>query len=185
MNMGQDIQMQMVGVNCGNQLIQYAGQNARNQIRYNAWQIAGNQNGYNTVQNAGDQIRCYNCRGLGHDVRNYIIKPRRMDAAYLQTQLLIAQKEEAGIQLQVEEFDRMAATGDIDEIEEVNANCILMSNLQQASTSGTQTNKAPIYDSNGSAENDNNVILKDSNMEHSRGTVEQHPAIIAETHAFF
>nr|GFC54635.1 hypothetical protein [Tanacetum cinerariifolium] len=31
--------------------------------------------------------------------------PRRKDAAYLQTQLLIAQKEEAGIQLQAEQFD--------------------------------------------------------------------------------
>nr|GFA18606.1 hypothetical protein [Tanacetum cinerariifolium] len=41
---------------------------------------------------------------------------------------------------------------DLDEIEEVNANCILMANLQQASTSGTQTDKAPIYDSDGSAE---------------------------------
>ncbi|GKE27004.1 hypothetical protein Tco_1442388, partial [Tanacetum coccineum] len=40
---------------------------------------------------------------------------------------------------------------DLDEIEEVNANYILMANLQQASTSGTQTDKAPIYDSNGSA----------------------------------
>nr|GFA48056.1 hypothetical protein [Tanacetum cinerariifolium] len=29
---------------------------------------------------------------------------RRRDAAYLQTQLLIAQKEEAGIQLQAERF---------------------------------------------------------------------------------
>nr|GFD47550.1 hypothetical protein [Tanacetum cinerariifolium] len=29
--------------------------------------------------------------------------PRKRDAAYLQTQLLIAQKEEAGIQLQAEE----------------------------------------------------------------------------------
>nr|GEV49706.1 retrovirus-related Pol polyprotein from transposon TNT 1-94 [Tanacetum cinerariifolium] len=47
------------------------------------------------------------------------------------------------------------ATGhnaDLDEIEEVNANCILMANLQQASTSGTQTVKAPVYDSDGSAE---------------------------------
>nr|GFA18887.1 hypothetical protein [Tanacetum cinerariifolium] len=35
---------------------------------------------------------------------------------------------------------------------EVNANCILMANLQQASTSGTQTDKAPVYDSDGSAE---------------------------------
>ncbi|GKA94198.1 hypothetical protein Tco_0816184 [Tanacetum coccineum] len=41
---------------------------------------------------------------------------------------------------------------DLDEIEEVNANCILMANLQQASTSGTQTDKALVYDSDGSAE---------------------------------
>nr|GFC50074.1 hypothetical protein [Tanacetum cinerariifolium] len=41
---------------------------------------------------------------------------------------------------------------DLDEIEEVNANCILMANLQQASTLGTQTHKAPVYDSDGSAE---------------------------------
>nr|GEV23024.1 hypothetical protein [Tanacetum cinerariifolium] len=41
---------------------------------------------------------------------------------------------------------------DLNEIEEVNANCILMANLQQASTSGTQTDKALVYDSDGSAE---------------------------------
>nr|GEU31066.1 putative reverse transcriptase domain-containing protein [Tanacetum cinerariifolium] len=45
-----------------------------------------------------------------------------------------------------------AHTEDLDEIEEVNVNCILMANLQQASTSGTQTDKAPVYDSDGSAE---------------------------------
>ncbi|GKA67893.1 RNA-directed DNA polymerase, eukaryota, reverse transcriptase zinc-binding domain protein [Tanacetum coccineum] len=60
-------------------------------------------------------------------------------------------EEEAGFQLQAEEFDLMAAAGDIDEIEEFNANCILMANLQQASTSGTQTDKALVYDSDGSA----------------------------------
>nr|GFD10316.1 hypothetical protein [Tanacetum cinerariifolium] len=59
---------------------------------------------------------------------------------------LIAQKEEAGIQLQAEEFDLMAAAADLNEIKELNANCILMANLQQASTSGTQSDKAPIYD---------------------------------------
>ncbi|GKA67519.1 retrovirus-related pol polyprotein from transposon TNT 1-94, partial [Tanacetum coccineum] len=89
---------------------------------------------------------------LGHLARNCTVRPRRRDAAYLQTQLLIAQKKEAGIQLQAEEFDLMAAAADLDEIEEVNANCILMANLQQASTSGTQTDKAPVYDSDGSAE---------------------------------
>nr|GFB73313.1 hypothetical protein [Tanacetum cinerariifolium] len=41
---------------------------------------------------------------------------------------------------------------DLDEIEEVNANCILMANLQQASTSGTQADSAPVYDTDGSAE---------------------------------
>nr|GEX93054.1 hypothetical protein [Tanacetum cinerariifolium] len=50
------------------------------------------------------------------------------------------------------EFDLMVAAADLDEIEEVNVNCILMVNLQQASTSGTQTDKAPVYDSGGSAE---------------------------------
>nr|GEV81044.1 ribonuclease H-like domain-containing protein [Tanacetum cinerariifolium] len=49
------------------------------------------------------------------------------------------------------EFDLMAATRDLGEIEEVNANCILMANLQQESTSGTQTDNAPVYNSDGSA----------------------------------
>nr|GEX79861.1 hypothetical protein [Tanacetum cinerariifolium] len=106
----------------------------------------------------GNQARCYNCRGLVYIARNYTARPRRRDAAYLQTQLLIAQKEEAGIQLQAEEFYFMAAAGDLDEIEDVNANCILMANLQQASTSGTQHNRAPVYDTYSSSEvhlNDN------------------------------
>nr|GEW09309.1 hypothetical protein [Tanacetum cinerariifolium] len=40
-----------------------------------------------------------------------------------------------GIQLQDEEFDLMASERDINEIEKVNTNCILMANLQQASSS--------------------------------------------------
>nr|GFD17559.1 hypothetical protein [Tanacetum cinerariifolium] len=61
-------------------------------------------------------------------------------------------KEEAGIQLQREEYDLMAAAANLDEIKEVNANCILMANLQQASSSGTQTDSTPVYDTDGSAE---------------------------------
>nr|GEU98234.1 hypothetical protein [Tanacetum cinerariifolium] len=106
----------------------------------------------NAIRHNGNQIRCYNCRGVGHFARNYTVRPRRRDDAYLQTKLFIAQKEEAGIQLQAEEFNLMAAAADLDEIEEVNANCILMANLQQASTSGTQTYKALVDDSDGSVE---------------------------------
>nr|GFB87891.1 hypothetical protein [Tanacetum cinerariifolium] len=130
----------------------------------------------------GNQIRCYNCMGVDHYARNCTVRPKR--TAYLQTQLLIAQKEEAGIQLQAEEYDLMAAAADLDEIKEVNANWILMANLQQASTSGTQTDSAPICDTNGSAEvpqNDNDVISKVTSREQGGETVEQHPTNFEET----
>nr|GEZ26545.1 hypothetical protein [Tanacetum cinerariifolium] len=119
----------------------------------------------------GNQARCYNCKGLGHIARNCTTRPKRRDAAYLQTKLLIAQKEEAGIQLQAEEFDFMAVAGDLDEIEEVNANCILMANLQQASTSGTQHDRAPVYDTDDSA----GVHLNDNcSLRKSRTSVTPH-----------
>nr|GFD38767.1 hypothetical protein [Tanacetum cinerariifolium] len=105
----QDRQMQMVGGNGRNQFRQYAGQNARNLGGYN--DVTRNQNQIengilmasradgNAARQNGNQIRCYNCKGVGHYARNCTVRPRRRDAAYLQTQLLIAQKEEAGIQL--------------------------------------------------------------------------------------
>nr|GFB53543.1 hypothetical protein [Tanacetum cinerariifolium] len=77
--------------------------------------------------------------------------PNPKDITDLSTAMNMALKEEAGIQLQAKEYDLMAAAADLDEIEEVNANCILMANLQQASTSSTQTDSAPVYDSDGSA----------------------------------
>nr|GEZ54030.1 hypothetical protein [Tanacetum cinerariifolium] len=98
-------QKEMVGGNGGNQFRQYAG----NPTGYN--DVIGNQNQIgngnvvaaraegNAAGQNGNQIRCYNCREVGHYARNYNIRPRRMDADYLQTQLLIAQKEEAGIHL--------------------------------------------------------------------------------------
>nr|GEW32873.1 hypothetical protein [Tanacetum cinerariifolium] len=56
------------------------------------------------------------------------------------------------VSTQAEEFDLMEAAANLDEIKEVNANYILMANLQQALTSDTQTDKAPIYDSDESVE---------------------------------
>ncbi|GJT56152.1 integrase, catalytic region, zinc finger, CCHC-type containing protein [Tanacetum coccineum] len=105
-------QMQMVGGNGGNQFRQYAGQNVGNQNGYNAIQTVENQNlnpngngnvvaaraEGNAIGNNGNQIRCYNCRGLGHLARNCTVGPRKWEATFLQTQLLIARKEEAEIQ---------------------------------------------------------------------------------------
>ncbi|GKA11526.1 hypothetical protein Tco_0691072 [Tanacetum coccineum] len=146
MNMEQDRQIQMIGGLGRNQVGQYAGQ------------IAGNQNGYNAVQNVKNQVvqnlGAQNIRnqnglivflGIAPLIANQNanqngnsnvvaaqakVRQRRRDAAYLQTQFLIAQKEEAWIQLQAEEFDLMVAVRDIDEIEDVNTNCVLMDNLQ-------------------------------------------------------
>nr|GEY25049.1 hypothetical protein [Tanacetum cinerariifolium] len=120
-------QIAQPGMNMGqDRHMQMVGGNGNKKFRQYAGQNVRNLIGYNAVQNVRNQ-------------GEWVI-------------LLIAQKEDAGIQLQAKEFDLMAAAADLDEIEEVNANCILMANMQQASTSDTQSDKAPVYDSDGSAE---------------------------------
>nr|GEY67920.1 hypothetical protein [Tanacetum cinerariifolium] len=134
MSMSQDRQTQNVGGNGRNQFRQYAGQVTQNQQGYNAWQNGiANQNGTGNVVAARaegtrnmNQAMCYNYKGLGHIARNCTARPRRKDAAYLQTQL-----------------------------------------FSHASTSGTQLDKAPVYDTDGSAEvqlNDNYVDNEIFNM---------------------
>ncbi|GJY76212.1 gag-pol polyprotein [Tanacetum coccineum] len=110
--------------------------------------VRAKNNGNGTNAN---QTRCYNCRGVGYYARNCTSRQRKRVVAYLQTQLLIAQKEESGIQLQAEKFDLMVVVADCKEIEEVNVNYILMENLQQAWTSGTHADAVLVYDSDGSA----------------------------------
>nr|GEW92339.1 hypothetical protein [Tanacetum cinerariifolium] len=124
----------MVRGNGGNQFRQYARQNTGNPTGYN--DVIGNQigNGNLVVARAEGNTTGKN----RNQIRCYNCRG-------------------------VEEYDLMAAAADLDEIEEVNANCILMANLQQASTSGTQTDNALEYDTDGSVELhkncDNNEIF--------------------------
>ncbi|GKC57861.1 hypothetical protein Tco_1085459, partial [Tanacetum coccineum] len=128
-------------------------ENVENQNGYNAMQNVRNQVVQNAVQNLGVQ-NVGNKNGLivvlgianqnTNQNGNGNVVPARAECngnGNNENQLLIAQKEDAGIQLQAKDFDLMAAEGDLDDIEEVNANCILMANLQQASTLGSQTDK--------------------------------------------
>ncbi|GKF65072.1 retrovirus-related pol polyprotein from transposon TNT 1-94 [Tanacetum coccineum] len=155
MNIDQDRQILMVDDSVGNQFRENAVQNVGHLVGQNAHvkenvvaaRAEGNSNGIN-----GNPIRCYICQGEDHYASNCTVKPRKQDSAYLQEQMQITQKEEAGIQLTSEEFNFMATAGACKETEKVTANCNLQDNLQQASTSGTQSDKAPVYDSDGSAE---------------------------------
>nr|GEW07531.1 hypothetical protein [Tanacetum cinerariifolium] len=134
----------------------------RNLNRYNNIQNVKNQ----VIQNAIQNLRVQNVRNQN----GQIVVPGNINQNPNRNGNLVAARAEGNasrhngnqircyncrgveIQLQAKEFDLMAAAADLDEIKEVNANCILMANLQQASTSGTQTDKAPVYDSDGSAE---------------------------------
>nr|GEU34838.1 hypothetical protein [Tanacetum cinerariifolium] len=113
------------------------------QVAQNAGvQSGGNQNGLVVIlgitnQNGTGNVVAARAEGIGNGNQ---ARGRSMDLT------------------QAEEFDFMDAAGDLDKIEEVNANCILMVNLQNGSTSGTQLDEAPVYDTDGSAEvqlNDN------------------------------
>nr|GEX45490.1 putative reverse transcriptase domain-containing protein [Tanacetum cinerariifolium] len=55
----------------------------------------------------------------------------------------------------------------------------------QALTSGTQINSAPVYDTDRSAENNNDVISEDTGVEQGGETVEQHSATFEETRALY
>nr|GFB21125.1 hypothetical protein [Tanacetum cinerariifolium] len=104
-----------------------------------------------------------------------------------------AKAEGNGIRNQARCYNFMAAAGDLDKIEEVNANCILMANLQQASTSAkvqlndncydneifnkfTQEEQytdllEPIPESQLVPQNDNHDTFVTSSMVQSGGTI--------------
>nr|GEY81772.1 copia protein [Tanacetum cinerariifolium] len=120
-----NMQIAQPGMNMGqDRQMQMVGGNAN--LNGNGNQVATRAEG-NAAGHNGNQIRCYNYKGVGHFARNCTVRPKK-------GMLLIFRHT------------------NLDEIEEVNTNCILMANLQQALTSGIQTDKAPVYDSDGSAE---------------------------------
>nr|GEV63073.1 hypothetical protein [Tanacetum cinerariifolium] len=132
---------------CYSQIAQSGHLVRHNVVQNQGIQNDGNQNGLSVVLGIENQ------HGNGIVVAARAeVKQKKRDAAYLQTQLQIAQKEESRIQLNFEEFNFVATAGAYDEIEEVNANYTLKENLQQASTSSTQTDNALVYDSDGSVE---------------------------------
>ncbi|GJW13483.1 retrovirus-related pol polyprotein from transposon TNT 1-94 [Tanacetum coccineum] len=123
-----------------------------------------NQNGYNAVQNNP------NGNGNGNVV-----------AAWVEGNAIRNNGNQISVQLcrgLDEEFDLMAAAVDLDEIEEVNANCILMANLQQEQYTELLE---PILEPHQVHQNDSNVISEVSSVEQSGGTVDQHPATVVET----
>nr|GEU32144.1 hypothetical protein [Tanacetum cinerariifolium] len=99
------MQIAQLGMNMGqDRQMQMIGGNGGNQFRQYAGQNAGNPARYNDV--IGNQV-----------IQNAVQNPR------------VQNNKEAGIQLQAEEYDLMDAATNLDEIEEVNANCLLMANL--------------------------------------------------------
>nr|GEV32426.1 integrase, catalytic region, zinc finger, CCHC-type, peptidase aspartic, catalytic [Tanacetum cinerariifolium] len=143
MNMSQDRQMQMVRGNGGNQFRQYAGQNAGNLAGYN--DVIGNQNHIGNGNLVAARAEGNAAGQNGNQIRCYNCRG-------------------------VEEYDLMAAAADLDEIKEVNANCILMANLQQASTSEEQYIELlePIPESHQVPQNDNDVISEDTSVEQAK-----------------
>ncbi|GJX35454.1 hypothetical protein Tco_0247011 [Tanacetum coccineum] len=142
-------------------------------------QIIGNMNGLSVVLETVDQ----------YGNVNVVTTPAEGNGNGINQQLSISQEEEAGIQSTQEESNFMATAGACEEIEKSNANCTVENNLQQASTSGTQTDKALVYDSDGSAEiqlHDNCYNDEIFNiMEQGGGTVEQHPINFEETRVLY
>nr|GEW73056.1 Gag-Pol polyprotein [Tanacetum cinerariifolium] len=107
-------------------------ENVENQIGYNVVHNAGNPVVHNAVQNLGFQ----NVRN--HNGLIVVLGIANPNANQNGNSNVVAARADGN--------------GELDKIKEVNANCILMAKLQQASTSGTQTDNALVYDLDGLVE---------------------------------
>ncbi|GJU44359.1 hypothetical protein Tco_1201625 [Tanacetum coccineum] len=128
-------------------------------VEYWDWNVVAARAEGKRLGNNGNQIKCYNYREMGHACWKCTVRRQKEKGCGYSSDSVgvIAQKTK----------------------QESN------SKRRQASTSGTHSDKAPVYDSDGSVENDSNVISTVFSMEQNRGTVEQHLAIVEETRAYF
>ncbi|GJV69080.1 hypothetical protein Tco_1484589 [Tanacetum coccineum] len=133
MNTSQDIKMQMVDDNVGNQVRQ-------NAVQHLGIQIVKDFNGLSVVSKSVNQY------GNG----DIVTSPAEGNGNGIN-------EEEAGIQSTQKGCEFMTADA-YKETERVKVNCTSEDTLQQASTSGTQSDNTLIYDSDGSTE-----VPKDEN----------------------
>ncbi|GJS02486.1 retrovirus-related pol polyprotein from transposon TNT 1-94 [Tanacetum coccineum] len=169
MNMGQDRQIQMIRGHGGNQVGQYARQIARNQNRYNAVQNVKNQ----VVQNAVQNPRVQNVGNQNGLIVVLVIAPpiANQNANQNGNGNVVAARDE----------------GDIDEIEDVNANNVLMANFSKHRHREEQYTKLlePISELHQVQQNDSNVIPDNSSTKQSGETVDQNPSTAKEIRAHF
>ncbi|GJR08915.1 hypothetical protein Tco_0791567 [Tanacetum coccineum] len=179
-----------------------------NPLRQYAWAECWVQNEYNAEQNVGksgcfktsSESGCQNSRNQNGQnwcsirMVNGNVGATRAEGMRpgIKTQLLIAQKEEAGIQLQAEEFDLMAActTCESEETDQLRYTTMTIAMIMRYLIYVTQEEQYTelldtIPEPHQVQQNDSNVISEVSSVEQSGGTVDQHPATVEETRAYF
>ncbi|GKA38729.1 hypothetical protein Tco_0731280 [Tanacetum coccineum] len=135
--------MLMVEDNVGNQFRPNAMQNVGNQVVLNASQNpgvqnVGNQNGLSVVSEIANQ----------HGDGNVVTAPAEGNGNGINGNTIRCYN----CQGEDHYATNFTLRGACKETKRANANCTLENNLQQASSSGTQSDKALVYDSDGSAE---------------------------------
>jgi cell division protein FtsB len=193
------------GFHMGNQNLQNAGQYVGNHYGQYAWnqmgQFVGNQRGQNVGNqamgnqnrnvaapavgnqgnvNQGNPVKCFNCQGVGHMARNCPTKTNKKDPEYLQKALLLAQKDKTGFQLNAEENVFNTLMDDMEDREDINANCIFMENLQEAKYD-TDSDTLPVYDTNAPSEVSNFNTCHNNDIFDMSPHEEQHSEKLAPT----